>query len=188
MVNKNKEKLSVYFSAPSAFCSNKILLNKIVKSIESAGGKIILKWFEDKTKLSPRSLFKEATEAIKSADIMVAEITYPSTGVGQQIAFALSWKIPVIAIYKKGANNPSRFTIGTPSELLSVVEYNENNLKTILVENFNNFSKKEFEKFNFISTGEINDYLKKTSLSFGLSKSQLLRKIVLDWIKNHQSK
>lgn len=187
-MKQRQDKILVYFSAPSSFCSKKELLNTVVNSIEESGGKIILKWFDDKNKLAPRALFKQAIEGIKSADILVAEITSPSTGVGQQIAFALSWKIPVIAIYKKGAQNPSRFTIGTPSELISIVEYDENDLKKKLYDNFENFSKKRFEKFNFISTREINEFLEKKSNKLGFSKSQLLRKIIADWINTHSEK
>lgn len=180
-----KESFNVYFSVPSSFCSKRKLLEKIVKVIEKSGGKLTLRWFEDKTKHSPEELFHQAVEGIKSADILVAEISSPSTGVGQQISYAISWKIPVIAIYRKGRSVPSRFTIGNSSDSLRSLEYDEESLEKLLKEKFKEILKKRFVKFNFISTREINDYLNRESLSRGISKSQLLRSIILDWRESH---
>jgi len=179
MVKFKNPHCHVYFSAPSGKLSQRRgLFDKIVSAIEEAGGSLTLDWLNDKTKLSPKEIFKQAIEGIKVADILVAEITFPSTGVGQQIALALSWKIPVIALLQKGKKISSRFTVGSESELVSVVRYEEEQLPQLLKEKFGDVFKKRFVKFNFISTREINQYLQEESNSKGISKSQFLRHLI----------
>ena len=186
---RNKNRCQVYFSAPSSFLrEHKETLEKIVAAINRAGGKLTLKWFEDKHKLSPEGIFTQAIEGIKSADIVVAEISYPSTGVGQQIALALSWKIPVIALPKKGTEGPSRFTVGFQSELFSSFEYSEDELPKLLENQFSAVLKSGYVKFNFIATREINDYLEEKSKAAGISKSQYLRDILRFWIDKHEDR
>jgi len=91
---------------------------------------------------------------------------------------ALSWKIPVIALLQKGKKISSRFTVGSESELVSVVRYEEEQLPQLLKEKFGDVFKKRFVKFNFISTREINQYLQEESNSKGISKSQFLRHLI----------
>lgn len=186
--NKNYRCL-VYFAAPSSFLSkHKETLEKITTAIDQAGGKLTLKWFEDKNRLSPEGIFTQAIEGIRSADIVVAEISYPSTGVGQQIALALSWKIPVIALYKKDAEGPSRFTIGFQSELFSSLKYTDKDLLKLLEKEFTLVLKSRYVKFNFIATREINNFLEEKSGSAGISKSQYLRDILRFWIDKHEGR
>lgn len=174
------KKVNVYFSASSLDSQSFDLYKRIAVCIEQAGGKILFNWLRDKKRLSPQEVFKEATEGIKSADVLVAEISTPSTGVGQQIAFSINNKVPVIALVNEHAKKPSRFTLGTESELISIVSYNETNLKKQLESNFGMLRSQKFTKFNFISTKEINNYLEIESKKINMSKSQYLRTIIIE--------
>lgn len=186
MNQKKYKNLNVYFSASSSELeSRKDLYMSILESIKSLGAELTYNWLNDKEKLKPSKIFEKASEAIKSADVIIAEITYPSTGVGQQIGLALSWKIPVIALHQ--LNNPevSRFAVGMESPYLQVKEYNPDNIQSILDESLSSVVNKQFERFNFISTKEINDYLGENSSKQNISKSQYLRRIVREWmVKN----
>jgi hypothetical protein len=177
------KRLSVYFSASSRDEKNYDLYRRITSSIERAGGKVIFNWLTDKKKLSPHEVFHEATKAIRNSDIVVAEIGIPSIGVGQQIAFSLDNKVPVIALVDENAIKPSRFTLGNESKLLSIVRYNSKNLAEQLKEKFGNLRKQRFTKFNFIATKEINNYLETESKKINLSKSQFLRILITEKIK-----
>jgi hypothetical protein len=172
----------VYFSASSEIRKDKNLLGLISEAIKKTGGKITLPWFEDNTVLTPEKLSAQAIKGIKKADIVIAEISSPSTGVGQQIALAMSWKIPVIAFRRSNSKSFPRFTLGYKSDLLTVVEYEGDNIEELIYKNLNVLLKSRFVKFNFISTLEINEYLNKKSASLNLSKSEVLRKIIKDWM------
>jgi hypothetical protein len=91
--------MKIYFSASSSNLNkDRELYEVIIKAIEESGGQSACNWIEDKTKLNASELFEKTIEDIKSSEVLIAEITHPSQVVGQQIAMALSWKIPVIAL------------------------------------------------------------------------------------------
>lgn len=108
---------------------------RIIKSIQGLGAKITYNWVLDKEKLQPKELFERAIEGIKRSDLLVAEITYSSIGVGQQITLALSWKIPVLALYQKNTPKTSRFALGMKSPFLTVRQYRIDQLEEILFQN-----------------------------------------------------
>ncbi|MBU1929965.1 nucleoside 2-deoxyribosyltransferase [Candidatus Micrarchaeota archaeon] len=45
----------------------------------------------------------DSKEVIKSCDLLLAEVSFPSTGLGIEIGWANYIGIPIIAVYKKGA-------------------------------------------------------------------------------------
>ena len=174
--------MKVYFSASSSKLSeNKQLYLKIIEVITKSGGSIISNWIEDRAKLNAEEMFDQTISDIKQADLLVAEMTYPSTSVGQQIALALSWKIPVIALKRSDINRGSRFTLGTKSPYLKIIKYNLSSLEKYLKNSLNEIKKSRYIKFNFITTREIGDFLDQKSQEKGFSKSELLRKIVEEW-------
>jgi len=183
MKDKSYKNLHVYFSASSSELEErKPLYLEIIDSINVLGTKLTYNWLLDKERLKPEEIFEKASEGIKEADVMVAEITYPSIGVGQQITLALSWKIPVVALYQKSKPQTSRFALGMKSPYLTLKQYGKDNLEEVLKESFDEVVKRQFIKFNFISTKEINDYLERKSFSSGVSKSQFLRRIMREWM------
>lgn len=189
MKDKGYKNLHIYFSASSSKLEErKPLYLEILNTIGSLGAKITYNWLLDREKLRPEEIFEKASEGIKEADVVVAEISYPSIGVGQQITLALSWKIPVVAIYQKSKPQTSRFALGMKSPYLTLKQYKKDNLEKVLKESFDEVVKKQFVKFNFISTKEINDYLENKSSSSGVSKSQLLRRVIREWMAKEGSK
>lgn len=42
-------------------------------------------------------------DIIKTSAVMVAEVSYPSTGLGIELGYADCFSVPIICIYKKGA-------------------------------------------------------------------------------------
>ncbi len=176
-----KNGLNIYFSASSAKLDvRRDLYQKIIKVIESLGAEITYNWFEDKQKLSSEQIFEKASNSIKKSDVVIAEVTYPSTGVGQQIGLALEFKIPVIALQQEGKKEISRFAVGTQSSRFEFREYTLDNLKLVLKESLSLLVARQHEKFNFISTKEINEYLDKKSKEYNLSRSQYLRRLIRD--------
>ena len=183
MPKRRDRKLQIYFSAPSITTDEQkdlfVLIRNIIKDL---GYDLTYDWIADKAKDTPRCVFKKAQEGINLADIVVAEITFPSTGVGQQIAIAKTKKIPVIALYLSNKGSSSRFTTGSENELQKTVGYERNTLKSVLEQLLSELGKDRFERFNFISTPEINSVLEEKSRKLGITRSQLLRQIVNDWM------
>jgi len=179
--------IKVYFSAPSSDLSkDKQHYKKIIKTITNHGDKLISNWIEDDRKLKAKNLFDLTVDEIKQADVVVADITRPSTGVGQQITLAISWKIPVIALKRFDSNHNSRFTLGTDSPYLEIIKYESESLNNKLITALNKVSKDKLIKFNFVTTRDIYEYLDTKSKELGLSKSVLLRKIIKSWMKNNK--
>jgi len=46
--------------------------------------------------------WKNSREIIKNSDLVIAEVTYPSTGLGIELGWANAYDIPIICIYREG--------------------------------------------------------------------------------------
>lgn len=87
---------------------------------------------EDK-KISPAEIFSREKKAIEKADCVIAEVTSPSTGVGGEIAYALSLGKQVLALsYKEAKDLLSPMVSGNPSDNLYLEHYDDDNLKLVL--------------------------------------------------------
>ncbi len=64
--------------------------------------------------LSDRFIHDRDLRWLRSSDFVVAEVTNPSLGVGYEIATAISWRIPVIALYRGGKGALSAMISGSP--------------------------------------------------------------------------
>lgn len=178
----SQNKLQVYLTSASIVDPNrKAIYMRVRDSILSIGCVLTYDWLVDESPKTPAELFKKTSEAINNADVVVAEVTFPSTGVGQQITLSTTRKIPVIVL-KGDWEIPSMFTPGAVGELLQYHEYNPENLEKILRNSLKHISKERFVKFNFISTVEINKLLEEESEKMGETRSQLLRQIIRDWL------
>ena len=71
------------------------------------------------------------------SDLIIAEVTNPSLGVGYEIGRALEYDKKIICLYRK--DSPSRLSaMISGSKLIQVLEYKDfNDLKTLIVENLN---------------------------------------------------
>ncbi|MDE2025179.1 MAG: hypothetical protein KGJ07_01665 [Patescibacteria group bacterium] len=49
------------------------------------------------------SRYEVSQETIRSCDLVIAEVSFPSTGAGIEIGYADVFKIPIICVYKKGS-------------------------------------------------------------------------------------
>jgi 2'-deoxynucleoside 5'-phosphate N-hydrolase len=72
--------------------------------------------------LSPKSVFERDMEWIRNCDVMVAEVSTPSHGVGYEIAQALAMKKPVLCCYQQG-KTVSKMILGNTDQRLFVRDY-----------------------------------------------------------------
>ncbi len=75
----------------------------------------------------PGDIYNRDVSWIRESDLLIAEVSTPSHGVGYEIGYALDLGKPVLCLYKKGVVI-SKMITGNPHPLLTVIDY-ENNTK-----------------------------------------------------------
>ncbi len=91
---------------------------------------VLTEIFADK-KLTPQGMNKPAEEIwqndlawVRKADVVIAEVTNPSLGVGYEIAKAEEWGKPVLALYRPSPDRKlSAMILGSPH--VTTVEYSD---------------------------------------------------------------
>ena len=72
----------------------------------------------------PQDIYKRDVDWIKESDMLVAEVSTPSHGVGYEIGYALSLEKPVLCLYNQEVV-VSKMITGNPHPLLSVKAYRD---------------------------------------------------------------
>ncbi|HUX92878.1 MAG TPA: nucleoside 2-deoxyribosyltransferase [Ignavibacteriaceae bacterium] len=92
------------------------------------------KEFSGKKSLTAEEIFNRDISWLKKSDLIIAEVSGPSLGVGFEIAFGLyQIKIPVLGLYNKKVKKVSAMITGCNSKLLTVIGYtNTNDLKNTI--------------------------------------------------------
>ncbi len=72
----------------------------------------------------PRDIYERDVNWIRESDLLVAEVSTPSHGVGYEIGYALDLDKPVLCLYQKGVV-VSKMITGNPHPLLTVMEYQD---------------------------------------------------------------
>ncbi len=151
--------MNVYFTASTSYNGELIpLYKKILKLLKIKRLKIISgeqivdsKKLEKDKRLSKEKIFLRQKELIEKADIVVAEASKPSLGVGGEITYALTIDKPVLAlIHKDFEDKISPMLAGNPSDNLFVEYYDENNLKYVLTSFVNHIKKLKKRKGKLI--------------------------------------
>lgn len=74
--------------------------------------------------ISPEDVYSRDAAWIRSCDILVAEVSVPSHGVGYEIGFALGIGKPVLALYQN-KRKVSKMISGNPDKNLTVKTYTQ---------------------------------------------------------------
>lgn len=72
--------------------------------------------------LSPHDVYERDVNWIQKCDVLVAEVSIPSHGVGYEIAYALNIRKPVLCIYQQG-RSVSKMITGNPDPALRIKSY-----------------------------------------------------------------
>lgn len=72
----------------------------------------------------PRDIYQRDVDWIAESDLLIAEVSTPSHGVGYEIGHALSLGKPVLCLYDQNAN-VSKMITGNPHPLLTVQPYKD---------------------------------------------------------------
>ena len=90
--------------------------------------------FQSAFPLNVNQVFQRDIKWIEKSNVMIAEVSGPSLGVGFEISYALYMReIPVLALYNADVENVSAMITGCDSELLYIKTYhNERELDEII--------------------------------------------------------
>lgn len=144
---------------------------------------------QDEEDLEDESSRKEwydlAIKNIKKSDVVVVEISYPSTAnVGHELTYALESGIPVVALYKKGRD--PLFLQGIVDEKLTIMEYDDENLEDVLGEAIDYATSQQDTRFNFFISPRIGNYLDWISKRRRLPRAVYLRRLIEEDMKKNK--
>lgn len=110
----------------------------IIKIVEDSGHTALAELngkFNSSIPLTSKQIYTRDIKWIDRSDLMIAEISGPSLGVGFEISYALfEKKMNVLAMAKNEVENVSAMIEGCDSDLLSVVNYySTEDLKTQII-------------------------------------------------------
>lgn len=163
-----------------------IYLRKIVEMVHDHGAVIALNWLEpallrQKENISTpdwTSYVEANIEAIKRADIVVADLTHYSFAQGYVVAAALQYKKPVLAVSRNDIRSHTASGIINP--LFTYKKYSSEKELGSIVHDFlvkNTIHTKDL-RFNMFLTRRIFKYLEDTMRETGKSRSEIIRELV----------
>lgn len=118
------------------------------------------------------------------ADICVFETSYQSLACGYLIDKSVESGKPTIVLYKE--NIPHILSV-IDDEKLIVKNYDEKSLKKILKATLEHAREKRDKRFNFFLSPKLLSYLENTSTSQGVTKSKVLRDLIVDHMRKNNT-
>src|SRR5689334_19464077 len=85
--------------------------------------------------IAPLDVYLRDINWIRASDVLIAEVSVPSHGVGYEIGFALGLGKPVLALYEEG-RKISKMISGNPDPNLSVHAYKNPEEAVIVIRKF----------------------------------------------------
>ncbi|MDI6820452.1 MAG: nucleoside 2-deoxyribosyltransferase [Candidatus Hodarchaeaceae archaeon] len=113
----------VYLSVPLIANRDVRTAKRIARIIEAAGHKIISPWVLERNpngNLTAAEVFERDTNGVRECDVIVAEASTPSHGIGIEMMLAHTLGKRIICIYRSGTKL-SRMIQGMPNAVL--IEY-----------------------------------------------------------------
>ena len=158
---------------------------RIVEAIENLGHKIVTKHYVIKkvsevlqeTSKQHEDYFRNMLNWIKNADIVVAEVTKPEIGTGYEVSLAVNYlNKPLIALYTQGKFSP--IFIGQSSDKVQHLEYNSQNVESVIRLALDDAKDQMDVRFNFFISPKIGAYLDWMSKNKKTPRAVYLRKLI----------
>lgn len=128
--------------------------------------------------------FKTNMNSVKNADVIIAESTEYSAGLGFLVAKAIDERKNILCLQSIDAHKKGSATLqGATSKSLTYLKYNEENLEDLLKNYLDEVKNKLDTKFILIISPDIDKYLKWAGDEYRLHKAQIVREAVEDKMK-----
>lgn len=160
------------------------LFKKILDILKKSGNDVIFEHnyipFEDWTEDKKVEFAKEFEKTRKTADVLIAEVSGPSIGLGLEVSEAMNNKKPTLILYtKKNRINVSGTVMGAESHKNVKVEaYTAETIEKILNDFLEEAKQKIDTKFILIISPEIDRYLAWAADFKRMHKAQVVRNAV----------
>lgn len=157
---------------------------KIISILEKMGHKVI----DLSSKKDQVGHYKNIIRRISDVDLVIAEVTYPSTvNIGHEITLALDKGKTVVGLYLTGKISP--FLEGLKSDKFIYTEYSPDTLEETLKETLDYAKQNADTRFNFLIPSSLLEYLNWVAQNRHLPRSVYLRKLIeSDMTKNKHYK
>lgn len=119
------------------------------------------------------------------ADVVVIEVSFPSTSIGYELARALEWEKPVLALHVEGATSPTILR-GRLSEKLILQSYNSYNLEEVIRGGLDFLKKVADVRFTLLLPSRIIRYLDWTATHKKTPRSVFIREMLLERLEADQ--
>lgn len=177
--------MTIYFSA-SLSGRKKYEQNYrlIISQLQTLGHHVIFEYLFERTRAEVDSQTEQEKlkrqrnllEWKRDADLIVAEVSNPSFGQGQEIEDAIRLRKPVLALHVLEAK-PHILTVGV-EDLVFVVPYTPDTLKDVLSENLEAMSRGEMRRFTMLLPADLTEYLDRLRVSKNITRSEYIRKLI----------
>lgn len=129
--------------------------------------------------------YKESIKEIQKSDLVVVEISYPSTAnVGHELTYALEIGKPVIALYHK--DRDPVFLRGREDEKLLLIAYGDRDLEDVLDDGLEFATSVQDVRFNFFISPQIGRYLDWVSKNKRIPRAVYLRRLIENDMKENK--
>ncbi len=178
--------MKIYFTGPISRATSEIRENYalIIKKLQDLGHNVFADHLINKKADDIKNQTEEQALAVqrimtkrkKYADLVIAEVTTPSFGVGQEIASAIANGKQVIAIHMPGCEPHLLRDEGEDS--LYIVEYTRDTLRDVL-EDYIDITKDQMDvRFNFFVSPNIVNYLDWIAKKKKMPRAVYLRRLI----------
>jgi hypothetical protein len=128
--------------------------------------------------------YKKVLKWINQADIVIAETSYPSLGIGFEISQALEKGKPVVVLYTE--EETPHLIQGVESEKLFLVKYGLDNLSGTLDQIIKDAKEQMDVRFNFFIPPKIGAYLDWISKNKKIPRAVYLRRLIEEDLKKNK--
>jgi len=175
--------MKVYTSTPIANRDELKIFTDAIERLQKSGTKVFEIFSEIELPI-PKDVnyhikkYKEAEKALKRADIVILEVSYPGRRIGYEMARALDEGKVVILLYLKDAQVMPSNIYGNQSKKLIVKEYTEDTIDDTIEEALKAAKKLLDTKFILIISPEIDRYLNWSAGKKRMHKAQIVRSAI----------
>lgn len=119
----------VYFACSIRGGGDTSLYQSIVDAIKRAGGDVLSEVFVHDainyggSPLPEKQIYERDTQMIQDCDVVIAEVTNPSLGVGYELAYAEKLSRPILCLFSKTSKN--KLSAMVSGNDYNTVEYTE---------------------------------------------------------------
>ena len=124
------------------------------------------------------SVYKDAEKLIKSADVVIVELSTSSMTMGYLIKQAQEMGKPVVVLHTQKANVD--FLIGALSDSFQLLEYSKHNIRQVLKEALKQAAKLQNVRFNLMIPQHLNKALDAEAERQNMSRARFLREIIVE--------